>query len=86
MVEHPICIRKVPSLISGFSISYKSLISGSFLNLIIKGLAYMNLQSLSKIIQFEQLDNRYIGELVEMVERPIRIRKVPGSIPGFSIS
>ena len=86
MVERPIGIRKVPRSIPGFSISYKSLISGSFVSLIIKGLAYMNLQSLSKIIQSEQLDNRYIGELAEMVERPIRIRKVPGSIPGFSIS
>ena len=25
------------------------------------------------------------GELAQVVERPIRIRKVPGSIPGFSI-
>ena len=26
----------------------------------------------------------YIGELAQVVERPIRIRKVPGSMPGFS--
>ena len=26
------------------------------------------------------------GELAQVVERPIRIRKVPGSMPGFSIS
>ena len=25
------------------------------------------------------------GELAQVVERPIRIRKVPGSIPGFSM-
>ena len=24
------------------------------------------------------------GELAQVVERPIRIRKVPGSMPGFS--
>ena len=25
------------------------------------------------------------GELAQMVERPLRMREVPGSIPGFSI-
>ena len=86
MLERPIRIRKIPVSIPGFSISYKILISGSFVNLIFKELAYMNLQCLSKIIYSEQLDNRYRGELTQMVERPIRIRKVPESIPGFSTS
>ena len=27
-----------------------------------------------------------MGELAQMVERPLRMREVPGSIPGFSKS